>query len=309
MTKLERARRFLRATRSTALKVVPLALLAASAHAGTIGSISTCGSSCGGTPVQLNYATQLTNMDMTVSGLVIPGGPNFAPVTVNMVVGLNPNQASLGHATATGLASGPGGTVATGDQFFVDSFFDVFFDISLTPTNTSNGLLFGTFGVGQTASLEPPFSAHMENQYTVTANTALPQDGLVPPPAGAPYIGHLNVAIPLPFIDPSDGLQYEFAFKLAQHNVDGQSATFITLPGGVVQDTMNSAGYLSAGIMHVGDAFDPPFTVGNQSDAFNGVGALTGPTSADSLQLTPEPASLLLLAGGVIAVALRRRLA
>ena len=281
-------------------------LMAGAICASSSVSGSVAGGCGNGTFVQLDYNTALTAMNMAVNGLVIPGGPNFAPVTVNMVIGLNPNQVSAGHATASGFASGVGGTVQTGDTFFVDSFFDVFFDIALTPTDTSNGLLFGAIPNGVTVHLDPPFSAHMENQYFATADTSLPQDGIVPPPATAPYIGHLNVAIPLPFTDPSDGLQYEFAFKLAQHNVDGQSATFITLPDGTVVDTMNSAAYLSAGLLHVGDTFDPPFTAGNQSDPFDGQGALVGPTSAAS-HFVPEPAAFLLLGGGLAGIVLARR--
>ena len=332
MSKLERAKRFLGAAPAkAALTVVPLALLAASAQAGVINSSTSCAGSGGcGVFRQLDYNTQLTDMNMTLDHFVMPVGPSFNPVEVKLTLGLNPNMPSLGHATATGGATGPNGDIANGDQFFVDSFFDVFFDVGLTNEDTNGGLIFGdpNLGLGASIHLDPPFSAHMDNQYFKSADTSLPDYGFIPPPAGSPYIGHLNVMIPLPFCDPSlssgifnngcsnPNAQYEFAFKLAQHYVDGGSATFITLPDGRLQDTMNSAGYLAAGILHVGDTFDPPFTAGNclagtpgcdpanQGDPF-AVGAFTGPTTAASS--TPEPASALLLAGGFAAVLLSRR--
>lgn len=319
--------------------------------------------------VILNFTTALTNMDMTINNVLMPAAPGLAYIPVDIGIGLNPNETSVGNIIAVdlgqtgGLCSGipcnlainpppAGSTPAPGDTFLAVSEFNVFFQLTMTndPKFNSNcgvtsGMIFGTFGCGQSLVLDVPAPAPMSSDYfTIFEPTNPLNAGLFPPPSSAPYIGHFDFVFPTPFADPAINPatcpvgnpqcnDYELVLKYAQHYVNGGTQTSTNCPPGDTRcDELNTAGFLAGGISHVGDP-DGGFVVGNcnvncpkpgaglpanfnvngtpgipQSnlgDPFTG--GLVGPTGAQASPTAPEPASILLMACGVAALAARRR--
>ena len=100
-----------------------------------------------------------------------------------------------------------------GQLFQVDSFFDVFFDITITDVDSPADVTDpernfgdgqgGSLGHGATIdgniipSLFDVGSAKMQTFHTVIFDKNAPNFGLIPPPQVNPYIGHFNIEIPL----------------------------------------------------------------------------------------------------------------
>lgn len=185
-----------------------------------------------------------------------------------------------------------------GQQFFVRSFFDVFFDITLTDVDLRPGRDYAT-GT-PTISLTNVGPASMQSNYSVLFDKDAPNFGLIPPPEAAPYLGHFDIRIDLPDIN-GNGTPDRLKFTLATHAVDDTGRTFITLPDGTVIDAFDSTASLAGAIQD--QTSDPPFTIG----------MLTGPTTASSTLVNPlvgeipEPSTLLLGAFGALGMLARRR--
>lgn len=245
----------------------------------------------------LEWDTELHSMDLGGTALM-PLGPGWSPIATAVRVRESPTLASLGKAYARfggppAAGGGGGGGVQTGDPYFVQSFFDVFFDITVTDVDPQVN-----FGGGPVDGLSLTFAnngpAHMENAYQARADANAPNFGLIPPPESAPYIGHFNIEIPLGADLNGNGELDKLKFTLVSHTVADQNRTFITLPDGTVIDNFDSLADLSGAVVDLSQ--DPPFSIG-----------LTGPTTASS-RLLPEPSSLALLASlGSVALAIRRR--
>jgi hypothetical protein len=241
-------------------------------------------------------------------------------VTLSSQRPVNPGPASLGSAHAflaaieaieAGGASGDGGlpepTPLTpelideldGRLFFVDSFFDVFFDITVTDVDVRPGRDYaGGFPAIQIQNNGP---ADMQSSYFRTFDKDAPNFNLIPPPESAPYIGHTTIEIPLGADINGNGENDKIKFTLVTHAAGDENRTFIQLPDGTVIDSFDSTASL-AGLV-VDESTDPPF----------GPFELTGPTTASSNLLNPivpEPSSLVLCLGtGLLATAFRRRAA
>jgi hypothetical protein len=213
---------------------------------------------------------ELLSMDLNASNVLLPLGRDWSPILTDIHIGESANLDSLGKAFA--FEGGPRGVIVTlaepGDSMTVSSFFDVFFDISITDVDPA-----ANFGGGPTDGLSLAFPdngpAHMENFYTAIFDPAAPNFGLIPPPESAPYIGGFNIEIPLGADLNGNGEDDKIKFTLAANTLSDENRTFITLPDGTVIDNFESVLDLSGAV--VDESQDPPFSI-----------QLTGPTSASS---------------------------
>jgi hypothetical protein len=190
-----------------------------------------------------------------------------------------------------------------GQQFFVDSFFDVFFDITVTDVDDRPGRDYAGQADGASFTLPNNGPAQMWSSYQAIFDKDAPNFGLIPPPEIAPYIGHFLIEIPLGADLNGNGENDKIKFTLVTHQVNDENRTFIQLPDGSVRDTFDTVASLEGLI--VDESTDPPFTIGG----------LTGPTTATSTLLNqvivPLPAAAWLglgMLGGLGAIGkLRRR--
>jgi hypothetical protein len=252
-----------------------------------------------GGPVGLPLATDPTNaLGDSISGY------GFVNSTVRITLSSTrppgsfdgPGPRSLGQVTATNefaQAFGVGApqpidpNALDRQEFVVQSFFDVFFDITVTDVDDRQGRDYAGMGPGATILLPDIGPANMANQYIAIFDKDAPNFGLIPPPESAPYIGHFNIEIPLGGDINGNGEIDKIKFTFASHTVGAQNRTFITLPDGTVIDSFDSAANLEGAVVDV--TSDPPFTIG-----------LTGPTTASSRLLNPtapvpEPSTLAIL--------------
>lgn len=234
-------------------------------------------------------------------------------VTLSSQRTTSPGPPSLGSACAgegsdpTGQACIPSSSAEPinpdeldGQPFQVDSFFDVFFDITVTDVDPRTGRDYAGMPDGASIVLQDQSDTgdrDMQSSYPATFEKDHPNYGMLPPTDSFPYIGHFNIEIPLGGDINGNGEDDKIKFTLAAHQVDGENATFIILPDGTVVDNMDSIADLDGAIVDVSD--DPPFSI-----------HMEGGTVAHSKLLNavvPEPSALvLLLVGGVLApIALR----
>jgi hypothetical protein len=175
-----------------------------------------------------------------------------------------------------------------GQLFFVDSFFDVFFDITVTDVDFRPGRDFAGQPDGASILLPDNGPAFMQSIYEAVFDMEAPNFGLVPPPEVAPYIGHFQIEIPLGGDINGNGENDKIKFTIASHAAGDENRTFTQLPDGTTIDEFDSAAFLAGAI--VDESTDPPFTLGAGSPvapAFSGPGALSGPTTATSTLLNP----------------------
>jgi hypothetical protein len=163
-----------------------------------------------------------------------------------------------------------------GQPFFVQSFFDVFFDITVTDVDSRSGRDYAGQPDGASFLLPDNGPANLQNfsELPIFFDKDAPNFGLIPPPESAPYIGHFNIEIPLGGDINGNGENDKIKFTLATHTVGDENRTFIILPDGTVIDNFDSTASLDGLI--VDESADPPFSF-----------SLTGPTSASSRLLNP----------------------
>jgi hypothetical protein len=180
-----------------------------------------------------------------------------------------------------------------GQTFAVDSFFDVFFDITVTDVDDRPGRDFAGQADGASFLLPNNGPANMLSLYTAVFDADAPNFGIVPPPEVAPYIGHFQIEIPLGGDINGNGENDKIKFTIASHAAGDENRTFTQLPDGTVLDEFDSAAFLAGAV--VDESTDPPFTLGAGSPAapaFSGPGALTGPTTATSTLLIADQAAV-----------------
>ena len=245
------------------------------------------------------FVNSAVNVTLSSQRLVNPG-----PDSLGMAHAFSASIAALG----AGAGGGEGAQEPTpltpglideldGQSFFVDSFFDVFFDITVTDVDARAGRNFAGMPDGASIMLPDIGPADMQSNHQAIFDKDAPNFGLIPPPQSSPYIGHFLLEIPLGGDINGNGINDKLKFTLATHAVGDENRTFIILPDGTVIDNFDSTASLEGAVVDV--TSDPPF----------GPFALSGPTSASSNLLNPivpEPSSVILLAaGGLLAAACR----
>lgn len=193
----------------------------------------------------------------------------------------------------------------------MDSFFDVFFDITVTDVDSRPGRDYAGQPDGASFSLLDNGPASMRSFHSAIFDKNAPNFGLLPPPEADPYIGHFEIEIPLGADINGNSINDKIKFTLASHSAGDENRQFIELPDGTTLDMFDSAAFLEGAI--VDEITDPPFIIGAQLP--NGLpdpAAFGGPTTATSTLMNPiipEPASIGLVMAGATLVLARRRCA
>ncbi|MFN0056801.1 MAG: PEP-CTERM sorting domain-containing protein [Planctomycetales bacterium] len=270
----------------------------------------------------LLFDTELTSLNLGGPlPFALPLGMGYGLVNSNVMINLSSSKRSLGQARASNNIEGVGiadnhlptidPDLLHGQQFFVNSFFDVFFDITVTdvdPTNNFAGQL-----DGKSFLFGPNGPASMQSFYSVIFDKNAPNFGIVPPPEASPYIGHFNITIPLGGDINGNGEDDQIKFTVATHSVGDEGRTFVILPDGTVVENFNSGAYIEGAVADI--STDPPFTIGSLGP--NGLpdpSVFGGPTSASSKLLNPvvtsvpEPATWLLSLVALGGLVSRRKL-
>ena len=117
-------------------------------------------------------------------------------------------------------------------EWAVDSFFDVFFDLTITDADPDFDFG-GQSGVTSLQFLDIG-PAQMSSRYSAIFDESAPNFGLFPPPASAPYGGWFNVEIPLGIDLNGNGENDKIKFTFALFTVMDEGRTFIILPDGTV---------------------------------------------------------------------------
>jgi len=245
---------------------------------------------------ELEWDLELLSMDLNATGALMPLGPGWGPIRTDIHVGESQALGSVGHAAANRVENGGGGPIQEGDLFEVGSFFDVFFDITITDVDPQSD--FPGLPAGAQLNFAGNGPLRLQTLYSVEARLNQPNFGLFPPPESAPYLGFGGLEIPLGGDFNGNGEPDKIKLGVVTLTVVGANRTFITLPDGMVIDAFDAIMNLSGAVVDLSQ--DPPF----------GPIILAGPTTASShLQgpgPVPEPMPLVLLLLGLGGAALSR---
>ncbi|HUU90676.1 MAG TPA: PEP-CTERM sorting domain-containing protein [Phycisphaerae bacterium] len=240
---------------------------------------------------------------------------SLVEVTLSSQRASNPGPPSLGHTWAhQGLPAGPPALNGNngpepinpedldGELFFVESFFDVFFDITVTDVDPRPGRDYAGQPDGASVLLPDNGPANTYGDNEAIFDKDAPSFGLIPPPEADPWIGWFLIEIPLGGDINGNGENDKIKFTLATFAVADENRQFIVLPDGTVLNMGDMESFLEGAI--VDESADPPFTIGGLAGPFGGPFTMT---SKLLNPIVPEPATLTLLAAGAVALLRRRR--
>jgi hypothetical protein len=246
---------------------------------------------------EFEWDLELTSMDLNATAVLMPLGPEWGPIQTDLQVGASQRLRSLGHAFASREGNGGNGPIQDGDPFAVGSFFDVFFDLTITDVDPLRD--FPGLPSGAQLSFTGNGPLRVQTLYFAEARLNEPNLGLFPPPESAPYLGFGGLEIPLGGDFNGNGEPDKIKLDFVTLAAADTNRTFITLPDGTVIDAFDAIMNLSGAVVDISQ--DPPF----------GPITLTGPTTATSRLVgpgpVPEPASLALLLLGLGSTLLCRR--
>ena len=292
-------------------------------------------------PLMAEFETELVSLDLTGGPYPLPlvtdptnllgdsvEGYGFLDCEVTVTLSsqrpVDPGPPSLGAAIAIADTVLSGQTVngldlldpaqLDGELFHIDSFFDVFVDVTVTDVDARPGrniIPFEPLGATGTAlALHDVGPAPLPVLYDATFDAGAPQFGLFPPPQSEPFGGQLDIRVPLGIDINRNGEDDMIKLTLGWLAAQDENRVAITLPDGTVIHEYDSAGFLGGVVAD--ESADPPFTIGGLlSPGQPDPAQFGGPTTASSLLLNPvlpEPATLsVLLLGALVAIVRTRR--
>jgi hypothetical protein len=298
-----------------------------------------------GIGVDIQFDAEWTSLDLSGGPFPIPLGSDPGNALgdsvegygfVNSLVSLtlssqrtgNPGPPSLGHIYAfQNPQAAPAGAppvnppptalpvidpdALDGHAFVVDSFFDVFFDITVTDVDSRPGRDFAGQPDGASLTLQDTGPGQISSFYQAVFDKNAINFGLFPPAASDPFIGLFNIEIPLGGDINGNGEDDKIKITLGSLSAGEFNRTFVTLPDGKVLNEFDAAMFIEGAVVDV--STDPPFRIG--ATLPNGLpdpAAFGGPTTATSELLNPilpEPTTLSLMALGALAILRKRRTA
>ena len=278
----------------------------------------------------ITFETELTSMNLSGGPFSVPlasdpsnmlgdsiDGYGFVESVVTMTLSsqraVSPGPASVGTAWAYPENPQPNQqwdpidpAALDGEIFFVDSFFDVFFDLTLTDVDVRPGRDYAGMPDGASVALLDNGPAGISSAYAAVFDKDAPNFGLFPPAEADPYIGFFGIEIPLGADINGNGEDDKIKLLLGTMSAANENRQFIELPNGTIIDQWDMTAVFDMAVVDM--STDPPFTIGAMgpstglpSDAFG------GPTTATSTlvnpvvpPVVPVPSSILLLASGLM---------
>jgi len=217
-------------------------------------------------------------------------------LTLSSQRAVNPGSQSLGKAFATTgspnaselLPINPGDL--DGETFFVDSFFDVFFDLTVTDVDSRPGRDYAGQADGASISLLDNGSALLRSTYQATFDKDAPNFGLLPPPEDTPLIGDLELEVAFGVDINGNGEDDKMKFVIATLSLGDDNRSATTLPNGTVINDFDAAAFFEGAIVDI--STDPPFTIGAMlpSSGLPDPAPFGGPGSMSSELVNPVPA-------------------
>jgi hypothetical protein len=224
----------------------------------------------------IEFETEIVSLDLNGRNIILPLAPNWAPILTDIHIGESASLQSLGRAIAT-----PTGNP---DEYFVQSFFDVFFDITITDVDPASN--FGG-GLGSSLSFSNSGPYNLQANYLVVANPNAPNLGLFPPLESFPFIGGFFVEELLGADVNGNGEDDKIKTDSMSLALLDQNRTFIVLPDGTVINNTDASLVWNGAV--VDESQDPPFSAD-----------LLGPISVTSREVSPqvpEPAAIIVWIG------------
>lgn len=268
-------------------------------------------------PIQLVFETELLSMQLVGGPFAMPLASDpqntldgsvdgFGLVQSQITISLssqrtgNPGPASVGQAVASqgGVILDPfplapfNPSALEGQPFLVNSFFDIFFDITMTDVDDRSGRDFAGQNDGGTITLLDIGAARVQTSHNAIFDKIAPNFGLLPPPETNRYSGQFNIEVPLGMDINGNGDEDVIKFTL-----------FVLALG-----DQDSVAHLKGLVADINT--DPPFSIGSFEPSTGVISGPSGSASTSSNPLNaqvPVPSTLALLGPGLVGLSRMRR--